>query len=244
MAFSRTLVPTQSPQDDMLTSSMVGIGMNFTAVPSADPNIEDTILFASVEGVENYDLRVLAVLVTWFGVHAPWVNADRLIKMVEAQSSPRLRAFWSALASWHKKDRRFARLARLYVGLRQDLIETGTDFQVRRHGEDPRFEGSPIRVAANVLRDRTSDVLQPADLAQRHNAYRYRVMMGPSYRADMWAALESDPKLSAAELARRTYGSFATAWHVKREFRLLSPRGSPASGRRPKTPQSKPARSA
>jgi hypothetical protein len=223
MAFSRTLAPTQTPQADLLTSRMAGIGMNFTAAPSAEPNIEDTILFASIEGVEHHDLRVLAVLVTWFGIHAPWVNADRLTKMVEAQSSSRLRAFWSALASWHKKDRRFARLARSYVGQRQDLIETGTEFQVRRHGEDPRFEGSPIRVAGNVLRDRTGDVLQPADLAQRHNAYRYRVMMGPSYRADMWAALERAPTLSAAELARRTYGSFATAWHVKREFRLLSP---------------------
>jgi hypothetical protein len=222
---------------------MAGIGMNFTASPSAEPNIEDTILFASIEGVDNYDLRVLAVLVTWFGIHASWINADRLIKMVEAQSSPRLRAFWSALASWHKKDRRFARLARLYVGQRQDLIETGTDFQVRRHGEDPRFQGSPIRVAANALRDRTSDVLQPAVLAQRHSAYRCRVMMGPSYRADMWAALERDPTLSAAELARRTYGSFATAWHVKREFRLLSHGVSPPSGRS-QTPRAKPAKSA
>src|SRR5437016_14508343 len=191
MAFSRTLAPTQPPQADLLTSCMAGIGMNFTACRAPEPNIEDTILFASIEGVEHYDLRVLAVLVTWFGIHAPWVNADRLTKVVETQSSPRLRAFWSALASWHRKDRRFARLARLYVGQRQDLIETGTEFQVRRRGEDPRFRGSAIRVAANVLRDRTSDVLQPADLAQRHNAYRHRVMMGPSYRADMWAALES-----------------------------------------------------
>ena len=117
------------------------------------------------------------------------------------------------------------------------LIETGTNFQVRRHGEDARFEGSPIRVAANVLRDRTSDVLQPADLARRHNSYCYRVMMGPSFRADMWAALERDPTLSAAELARRTYGSFATAWHVKREFRLLSP-----ASQHPKTLRRKPAK--
>src|SRR5438876_447638 len=156
MAFSRTLAPTQTPQADLLTSCMAGIGMNFTAAPSAEPNIEDTILFASIEGVEHYDLRALAVLVTWFGIHAPWVNADRLTKVVETQSSPRLRAFWSALASWYRKDRRFARLARLYVGQRQDLIETGTDFQVRRRGEDPRFRGSAIRVAANVLRDQTS----------------------------------------------------------------------------------------
>jgi FtsX-like permease family protein len=79
-----------------------------------------------------------------------------------------------------------------------------------------------LRAPANVLRDRLADVLSPADLAKRHRAYHYRVMIGPSYRADMWAALERNPELSTAELARRTYGSFATAWRVKREFVVLA----------------------
>jgi len=47
-------------------------------------------------------------------------------------------------------------------------------------------------------------------------------MIGPAYRADMWAALEDDPTLSAASLARKTYGSFATAWHVRRDFGVLA----------------------
>jgi hypothetical protein len=104
-----------------------------------------------------------------------------------------------------------------------------TEFQVKRHGEDSRFEGSAIRVAANVLRDRVADVLQPVDLARCHHAYRCRMMVGPSYRADMWAALEEEPTLSAAALARRTYGLFATAWHVRRDFALLSRNLSPGS---------------
>jgi hypothetical protein len=33
--------------------------------------------------------------------------------------------------------------------------------------------------------------------------------------------------LSPAELARRTYGSFATAWHVKRDWDILQ-RAGPA----------------
>jgi hypothetical protein len=235
MSFSRTLTPSTAVTGDLLTSYMTGIGMNFAATPFAEPNIEDTLLFASIEGMEKYDLRGLAMLVTWFGIHAPWVNADRLTKLVAAQSLPRVRALWSALARWQKKDRRFTPLANLYVGPRTDLSKTGTEFQVARHGEDPRFEGSPVRVAANILRDRASDVLQPAELATRHHAYRSRVMMGPSYRADMWAALEEDPTLSVAALARRTYGSFATAWHVRRDFVLLPqphrqpPKGSPYS---------------
>jgi hypothetical protein len=119
---------------------MTAIGMNFAATSFPEPNIEDTLLFASIEGMEKDDLRVLAVLVTWFEVHAPWVNADRLTKLMVAQKSPRLRALWAALARGKGKDRRFARLAASYVGLRQDLIEAGTEFQVARRVEDPRFE--------------------------------------------------------------------------------------------------------
>ncbi|HWX55974.1 MAG TPA: hypothetical protein VN176_15405 [Verrucomicrobiae bacterium] len=241
MAFSRALVPAASAGGDALTAAMVGIGMNFavsgTRQPnigltggapniSGAPNIEDTLLFASIEGLEREkpDLRVLAILATWFGVHATWVNADRLTRLAGMNTSPRVRAFWSALASWQEqeKDRRFARLARLYAGPRQDLLETGTEFQIKRYGEDPRFAGSAIRVAANVLRDRTTDVLPPAALARRHPTYRWRVVIGPSYRADMWAVLEDDTTLSAAALARKTYGSFATAWRVRRDFGLLT----------------------
>jgi hypothetical protein len=104
----------------------------------------------------------------------------------------RVRALWSALADWQHKDRRFARLSKLYVGRRRDVIETGTDFHVRRRGEDVRFDDTPIRVAANILRDRRSDVLAPTELASIHRAYRYRVMMEPSYRAGMWAVLEAE----------------------------------------------------
>jgi hypothetical protein len=120
-------------------------------------------------------------------------------------------------------DRRFARLARIYTAGRIDLLLTGTDFQVQRHGEDPRFEGSPLGVPADVLRDRAADVEQPAELSRRHHAYGCRVMIGPTYRADMWAALEDNPTLSAAVLARKTYGSFATAWHVRHDFAVVAP---------------------
>jgi len=234
MSFRRIAALPPLMASDVLTSQLVGIGMNFAAPPAHDPNIEDSILFASIEGMEKQDLRVLAMLVAWFGIHAPWVNADRLTILATAQSSARVRAFWSALARWQRKDRRFVRLSGSYKGPRQDVLEVGTEFQLQRHGEDPRFAGSPIRVAANILRDRPTDVLSPSLLARRHHVYHFRIMMGPNYRADMWAALESAPTLSAAALARETYGSFATAWHVRRDFLLL--RG--ASSRR--TPPSEP----
>ena len=74
---------------------------------------------------------------------------------------------------------------------------------------------------AGILRDRKEDVLSPIELARRHGAYRRRILLGPSYRADMWAELDRDPGLSVAELARLSYGSFATAWHVKRDWEVL-----------------------
>jgi hypothetical protein len=203
MAFNRIVAPPAPIDSETLTAQMVGIGMNFAAPPTPEPNIEDTIFLAGIEGVEKDDLRVLAVLVTWFGIHASWVNADRLTNLVAAETSGRVRALWSALALWQKGDRRFARLGALYTGPRQGL-GAGSDYHVQRYGEDIRFNGSPVRVAANTLRDRVADVLQPSVLARQHLAYRYRIMMGPSYRPDMWAALERDPHLTAAALARKT----------------------------------------
>jgi hypothetical protein len=223
MAHRRAMAPAQAASGDALTADLVGIGMLVGGEGSHDPNIEDTLLFASLEGMERGDLRVLAVLVTWFGVHSGRVNADRLTRLVAMAESKRVRAFWSALARWRASDRRFARLAQAYHGARVDLLTTGTDFQVARHGEDPRFAGSKMRVPANVLRDRLADVLAPAELARQHSAYRWRLAIGPTYRADMWAALERQPELPAAALARATYGSFASAWQARRDFAAWAP---------------------
>jgi hypothetical protein len=66
------------------------------------------------------------------------------------------------------------------------------------------IEGVDRFLAEQALRVGAFDVLDPATLCRRHRAWRYRVVMGPSYRADMWAALEAEPDLSAAEPARRT----------------------------------------
>jgi hypothetical protein len=220
MGHRRAIAPAQAASGDALTADLVGIGMLVGGAASRDPNIEDTLLAASLEGMERGDLRVLAVLVTWFGVHSGRVNADRLTRLVATTESKRVKAFWSALARWRGSDRRFARLAGAYHGARIDLLTTGTDFQLARHGEDSRFAGSKLRVPANVLRDRPADVLAPAELAKQHSAYRWRLVIGPTYRADMWAALERKPGLSAASLARATYGSFASAWQARRDHAI------------------------
>ncbi|MBM3268006.1 MAG: hypothetical protein FJZ01_10195 [Candidatus Sericytochromatia bacterium] len=221
MAHSRSLLPRDALTGSQLTAALAGIGIGFAAVPDLSANIEDVLFFASVEAVDREDFRVLSTLVSWFDVHHPWVNADRLIRVVEALGSERVKALWAALATWHDEDRRFARLMAASREPRIDLLGVGTDFQIARHGEDPRFCNSPIRIPPNVLRSRPEDILSPSELAARHPGYRWRVVIGPTYRADAWAELSQNPDLPAAELARRAYASFATAWLVRRDFQIV-----------------------
>ena len=229
MAFSRATSPEPTPAPDELTARMVGIGMNFAAKAEADADIESTLVHASVLGMDEGELRVLAVLTTWLGVHHTHVNADRLVRLVGAHLSGRVRAYWSAVATWLGKDRRLARLVVAYAGPPVELLPTGTEFQVKRRGEDERFTGSRLRVPKGTLRDRQEDVLSPEVLVRRHAGYRNRVLMGPSFRADVWTALEHAPDLSIADVARKASCSFATAWQAAQDYRLLRAAGSTAA---------------
>jgi len=221
MGFKRALLPATLPSVEQLTADAIGIGMLFAGEGSAAPNIEDTLLHASIAGMDGEDFRLLAVLCTWLDVHASRINADRLVAITSAQRSRRVRAFWAAFAHWKGGDRRFARLRRIRRGPRVDLLAAGQEFQLQRFGEDPRFAGGPLRVDARVLRDRPADVLAPAELARRHPTYRWRVIIGPTYRADLWAALEANPRLTVTALARAAYSSVAAAWQARRDHALL-----------------------
>ena len=191
MAYSRPVRPANLPAGASLAERLVGIGVGLAGRGVRDPAIEDTLLAASIEGMEHDDLRVLALLTSWLEVHHPWVNADRLFRAVRAVDYVRTRTYWAAVGSWLGGDRRFVRLQGLHRGRRTNLLRTGTSFQIGRRGEDPRFEGTPLRVPSGVLRDRPSDLQTPEELAKRHRTYRHRVQIGPTYRADMWALLEA-----------------------------------------------------
>ncbi len=221
MAFSRLTRPADRPTPEALTRHMTGIGMAFAATPIPDANIEDVLLFASEDGMLEGDLRVLGILTQWIGVHCAHVNADRLVRVLTEHPEGRVRAYWSAVGAWLHRDRRLARWMRLYEGAPVDLLPVGTGLQIERRGEDARFRRSALRVPAGTLRERASDVLSPAQLAQTHAGYRNRVLMGPTWRADVWTALEREPTLTVAEAARRAYCAFGTAWQVKQDFEVL-----------------------
>ncbi len=226
MSFSRQIEPVTRLQGKALDEAMAGIGMNFAASAKTHLAIEDVLFFASRVGVEDEDYRVLSVLCQWIEVHASQINVDRLTRVVNECAEHELtRAFWAAVGQWQAKDKRFVRLGRLRSMRRRiDLFSAGTDFQIKRRGEHPWFQGTCLRLAANTLRSRKSDVAEPEALAALHAGYRERVVQGPSYRADMWAALRENVTLTPSELARMTYGSFASAWQVKRDWGIVHPR--------------------
>ena len=124
-----------------------------------------------------------------------YVNADRLVRIVEGLSDNSVKAFWQSVARWKVKDRRLARLLKL---------------KTKESCTLPRSHAN------------SDKILSRYDLVRRHDMYKSRVIMGPNYRADMWALLEQNPDLKAAELARLAYASFATAWGVIRDKQQLT----------------------
>lgn len=220
MSFKRVLYPTKYAEGEELTHDLAAIGFLFGTQAAHSPNIENTLIAASIEGVQG-DYRVLSLLVDWLDIHLFNINADRLIKLVLKLKGSREKHFWCAIAQWKSADIRLKKLTVLYNS-RIDLFESGTSLQIERKGEDSRFKGTVLRVPNGSLRQRPSDILMPEKLAKIHISYRARVLLGPTYRADMWAILEeTKASLSPAEIARRAYGSFPTALKVKRDWSIL-----------------------
>jgi hypothetical protein len=219
MAFKKSSAAPR-PDARALTARMVGIGMNFDAEADPHATIEDTLVHASEAGMVDDDLHVLSVLTTWVGAHHGHINADRLVRLV-AEQPERVHAYWSAVAQWLAKDRRFARLVSAYDGPSVTLLRVGNDFQIARRGEDERFTGTSLRAPAGTLRDRGADVLSPKELGSRHAGYRNRVLMGPTWRADVWSELIRNPTLTPAEAARQVGCAFSTAWQVVQDFTLF-----------------------
>ncbi len=219
MSFKRQILPKKSSFD--LTAQLVGIGMNFFATPSKNPNIEDTIFFAALDGLVNDNFRTLSVLTTWIEIHFSCINVDRLTHLIAANNNCRIKAYFSSLAKFLHKDRRFLKMEKLYNGPRIDLIAVGSDFHIARYGEDERFKNGALRVPANTLRRREKDVLSQEKMSQLNRNYYWRMIIGPSYRADFWATLEMNSTITSAELARQTYGSFAGAWKAKKDWAII-----------------------
>ncbi len=224
MSFKRIFSPPIILKEESLTTALIGIGFRLGGnPPHVPPNIEDTLIFASLEGFGKFDYRLLSLLVDWISIHGEIINVDRLTYLVRHDTSGnRFQGFWAAIAQWQRVDPRWKKLAQGAPAQRVDLLEFGTDFLVSKHGEDDRFCKTCLRVPKLTLRSRKDDILSPQQLAARHTSYYFRLMIGPTYRADMWAYLKNYPDAETVAVARSAYGSFSSAWEVKKHFLLIA----------------------
>ena len=221
MSFKRIECLDYYPQGEELTPKLIGIGFKLGGFAQENANIEDCLIAAATEGV-NGDFRTLSLLTDWFFIHHKFVNIDRLIRALKKIKEPKVKCYFSAIGRWLQKDNGYKKLSKIYRGEALLLGLTAEyKFLIKRNGEDERFAGSKFLVANKTLRSRPEDILTSIELAQKHHDYYYRILIGPSYRADMISHYTQNSSLTASQLAKNTYGSFATAWEVMKDINLL-----------------------
>ena len=200
------------------------------ATIALDAQIELTLVSAvqqALEGTRVPDLRVLGVVVVWLERHGERLNVRHLNWLVEQQQlSPRTAAFWAAIGRWRgQQDARFRLLTKLYHGEPCPVVSDAVA-RVAYRGADPRFDGGPLVVPEGLLRDRPEDVDPPEQLAARHTVYRARVLYGPTYRADLLAAVQAELDAgrgipAPADLARSIGCAYGTAKQLLDDVRLV-----------------------
>jgi hypothetical protein len=223
MSFSRAR--PQLLSGEALGAAMRSIGMRLGPLaPGTEPADIEQTLASAVRAALPRDFRALGVVLAWLEVHGARVNVPRLGRFLALLDDPVERALWAAVGRWlGRHDARWRVLASAYRGPRLQLDDAEiTALQLARSGEDPRFIGSALCVPSKLLRSRTEDVDDPVLLARRHPAYLQRVAFGPSYRADVWAALSQHPDASAAELARAVGCAYETARAVMRDWKTVT----------------------
>ena len=209
-----------------LDNDLRAIGFNLSCEKkSTDPNIEISLVSASVETINNQDNRLGGLLVDWITIHSLRINVDRLTKFVFNLSDSEhkfVKIFWCANAQrLFPKDQRFQRLSKLYKGKRINFANL-TKILIEIKGEDERFKRTCIRIPKGYFPERLKQIFSGSIVAKNHLPYRYRLMMGPSYRADLWALLKRYPTLSAYSLGKKAYCSYRTAYIAKKDYELLN----------------------
>jgi len=234
MSYKRKILPQEFKSGSELDNDLRAIGINLSSTDiSVDPNIEDALVAGSIEAINRNSGRIASLLVDWITLHHSQINADRLTLLISVLPETEfkwVRIFWCANAQ-RLKDRRFHRLASLYKRtihfdyLDRDLNlrdEPSTSFLIQRNGEDERFKNTCLRVPNRVFAHRPNQIFSAEAIARKHLAFRFRIMMGSTYRADMWAFLKRHDDAPAYAIAQNTYGSYATAHEIKIAFDIVT----------------------
>lgn len=221
MSFKRIFALKDYPKGGDLTGKLIGIGFKIGGSKEDNPNIEDTIIAAAIEGMKG-DYRILSLLTDWLIIHTDIINTDRLYRALKEYGDERVNAYFASLARQLKKDPRFRKISALYKGKRIFLDKNKSyEFLVSRNGEDERFKNTKLIVANGSLRIRYDDIATQQEMVKLHKDYYYRTLIGPSFRADMVSCFLRERNISASDLARRCYGSFATAWQVVKDINRI-----------------------
>jgi len=80
MSYKREILPKKFAEKDELSQDMVGVDFLITANGSKNPNIEDTLIGVSLEGLSG-DYKALSLLVNWLEIRQDATSADRLAFM-------------------------------------------------------------------------------------------------------------------------------------------------------------------
>jgi len=225
LAYLRQISPTSFSSGRELTKNLIAIGFNLEGRGNPSVNIEETIVAASLESIVRKDYRVLSLLIQWIETHSPFVLVDRLGKLASEIPHKKVRLFWCAVGqSLQGRDNRYLKLSKLFNKPKKtNILAIDVEFQKKRYGSYEFFDGTCIKIPKNFVRNRPQDILSVSKLAKIHGVYKNRVVMGASYRADLWATLEAERgKITATELARGAYCSYRSAWLAKEHFKMLN----------------------
>jgi hypothetical protein len=115
MSFKRSFCLERYYQGDQLTKKLIGIGFKIGGDPELNPNIEDTIISAAIEGVLG-DFRTLSLLTDWITIHHKIINIDRLSIALKELKNPKVNAYFSAIFSHLKDIKRYKKIINIYKG--------------------------------------------------------------------------------------------------------------------------------
>lgn len=220
MSYRRDDAPKKIFTDHELTARLIGIGFRFSGKPTRDPDIEDVLISAAHGAVLGGDGRLWTGLLDWWAIHHSCVNADRMIRALSALDIAPLGTFFAGLAQSIEPEGRFRALARMSRGKRLVIFNEEYRYRLARDGEAERFEGTSLAVPRSLYTQSSRDVFSQKELCAWHSAYRWRITMGPTYRADLWAACERAFPRTAYSLAQELHCSLGAARRVLHDYEL------------------------
>ena len=91
MAFRPAPRVTEPLSEAVVACRFAGLGANLAVVPETDAPIEETLVAVSLLGMEEDDLRLLSLLAHWRELYRAHRHAERLVRQVAAERSPRVR---------------------------------------------------------------------------------------------------------------------------------------------------------